>query len=107
MFSHNFWCRNFVERHSFRRVSSKSPETLQKLHVPTKFPHQKISLNFGILRSEMSYFMVHFDFQPIQNVIVTVWQLLELDEHVKGIFLELKMLNVVLIYGQVKQMILL
>ena len=55
----------------------------------------------------MSYFMVHFDFQPIQNVIVTVWQLLELDEPVKGIFLELKMLNVVLIYGQVKQMILL
>ena len=28
----NFWCGNFVERHSFRRVSGESPETLQKLH---------------------------------------------------------------------------
>ena len=41
----------------------------------------------------------------LQNVIVTVWQMLNLDKHVKGIFLELKMLNVVLIYGQVKQII--
>ena len=41
----------------------------------------------------------------MQNVIVTVWQMLKLDEHVRGIFLELKMLNVVLIYGQVKQII--
>ena len=38
----------------------------------------------------------------LQNVIVTVWQMLKLDDYVRGIFLELKMLNVVLIYGQVK-----
>ena len=41
----------------------------------------------------------------LQNVIVTVWQMVKLDQRVKGAFLELKMLNVVLIYGQVKQII--
>ena len=36
------WCRNFVERHSFRRVSSYLPKSLQKLCLSTKFPHQEI-----------------------------------------------------------------
>ena len=44
-------------------------------------------------------------FRMLQNVIVTVWQMVKLDQRVKGVFLELKMLNVVLIYGQVKQII--
>ena len=47
------WCGNFLEtvRHSFCRVLGESPETLQKLCLSTKFPHQEIGLNFGILRS--------------------------------------------------------
>ena len=42
------WCGNFVERHLFRRVSGKSTETLRKLRLSTKFPHQEIRWNFGI-----------------------------------------------------------
>ena len=44
-------------------------------------------------------------FGMLQHVIVTVWQMLKYDDCVGGAFLELKMLNVVLIYGQVKQII--
>ena len=36
------WCGNFVERHSFRRVSDESSETLRKLYLSTKFPLQEI-----------------------------------------------------------------
>ena len=46
------WSGNFVERHSFRRVSGKSPETLRKLCFSTKFPHQEIRWNYGILRGD-------------------------------------------------------
>ena len=34
------WCGNFVERQ----------ETMRKLYLSTKFPHQKIRCNHGILR---------------------------------------------------------
>ena len=40
-----------MERHSFDRVSGESPETLRKLCLSTKFPHQGIKENYGILRS--------------------------------------------------------
>ena len=46
-----FWCGSFVERHSFRRVSGKLSGSLQKLYLSAKFPHQKISWKFSILRS--------------------------------------------------------
>ena len=36
------WCRNFLETKNFRRVLSKSLETLQKLCVFTKFSRKKI-----------------------------------------------------------------
>ena len=36
------WCGNFVERHSFLIVSGDSPETMWKLCLSTKFPHQEI-----------------------------------------------------------------
>ena len=36
------WCANFVERHSFRRVSGDSPKTLGKLCLFAKCPHQEI-----------------------------------------------------------------
>ena len=39
------------ERYSFRIVSDESPETMRKLFLSTKFPHQVIRLNYGILRS--------------------------------------------------------
>ena len=40
-----------METQSFGRVSGDSPETLRKMCVSTKLPHQGISLNDGILRS--------------------------------------------------------
>ena len=42
------WCGNFAERHSFRIVSGELPETMQKLCLPTKFPHQEIKSNCSI-----------------------------------------------------------
>ena len=45
------WCINFEERHSFRIVSGDSPEAMRKLRLSSKFPHQEIRWNFGILRS--------------------------------------------------------
>ena len=49
-----FWCRIFVERHSFRRIVDELPENLRKLCLSTKFPHQKNRGNFDILRSVSS-----------------------------------------------------
>ena len=37
-----FWCGNFVESHRFRTVSGKSPETMRKLYLSTKFSLQEI-----------------------------------------------------------------
>ena len=42
------WCGNFLERHVFCIVSGDSPETMQKLCLSTKFPHQEIRWNYGI-----------------------------------------------------------
>ena len=44
-------CGNFVEVHNFCRVCSDFPENLWKLCVSTKFPHEKISWNYGVLCS--------------------------------------------------------
>ena len=46
-----FWSGNFWERYSFRIVSGESPETMRKLCLSLKFPHQEIRWNFGILCS--------------------------------------------------------
>ena len=46
------WCENFVEKYSFRIVSGESPETMRKLCLSTKFPHQKIRWNYSILRGD-------------------------------------------------------
>ena len=40
--SPNFLEWKFVERHSFSLFSGKSPETMQKLCLSTKFPHEEI-----------------------------------------------------------------
>ena len=37
---------------SFRIVSGESPETMQKLCLSIKFPHQEMRWNYGIWRSE-------------------------------------------------------
>ena len=50
------WCGNFVERHSFRRVSGDSPKTLRKLHLSIKFSRQEVRWNFGVLSSDISFF---------------------------------------------------
>ena len=59
-----FWCGNFVERHSFRIVSDETPETMRKLCLSTKFPHQKIRWNYSILPSVnyCSYILTFFNF---------------------------------------------
>ena len=36
-------------------VLGDSPETMRKLFISTKFPHQEIRWNFGILRSEYNW----------------------------------------------------
>ena len=46
------WCGNFVERQSFRTNSGESPETMRKLCLSTKFPHQEIRWYYCILRSD-------------------------------------------------------
>ena len=48
-----------------------SPESLRKLYLSTKFPHQEIKWNFGILRSgELSNSEVKFHvFQPISGMV--------------------------------------
>ena len=48
-----------------------SPEILRKLYLSTKFPHQEIKWNFGILRSgELSNSEVKFHvFQPISGMV--------------------------------------
>ena len=51
LISPNFLLWKFLERHSLRRVSDDSPETLGKMCLSTKFPHQVIGRNYGILRS--------------------------------------------------------
>ena len=68
-----YWCGNFVERHSFHRVSSKSPETLQKLCLSTKFLHQKIRWNLDILRSVTFWnnsALIKFDDQNIVTIFI-------------------------------------
>ena len=47
------WCGNFMETHSFNRVSSDSSETLWNLYVSSKCPHQEIRWNYGILCSKL------------------------------------------------------
>ena len=48
-----FWCGCFVETHSSCRVSEESSETLWKLCLFTKFAHQEIRWNYGILHSKL------------------------------------------------------
>ena len=45
------WCGNFVERHSLPIVLCDSPETMRKLRLSTKLPHQEIRWNYGIFCS--------------------------------------------------------
>ena len=56
-----FWYGHFVERHSFRIVWGESPETMRKICLSTKFPHQ-IRWNYGVFRSD--HFRISFDTLP-------------------------------------------
>ena len=62
-----YWCRDFAEMDSFRRVSGKLSETLRKLCISAKFPHQEITLNFGILYSGSFEFGNVILKLPLQN----------------------------------------
>ena len=52
---------SFVERHSFCRVSGKSPKTMKKLYFSIKFLHQEIRWSYGIFRSDSSGISIHVD----------------------------------------------
>ena len=53
----DFRCGNFAERYSFRRVSGESPETMQKLCLSAKCPHQEVRWNYGIFHSDFVLLM--------------------------------------------------
>ena len=60
------WCGNFVERQSFHIASGESLETMRKLYLSTKFPHQDIRWNYGTLYSGRQWyrsglFIVNFE----------------------------------------------
>ena len=66
-----FWCRNFVEVHSFRRVSGDWLETLRKLCTTTKFLHRKlgkISVFYAVLA--ILYFIMVEKRQTYHSVFV-------------------------------------
>ena len=44
------WYGNFVERHGFWIVSGHPPETMRKMYLSAKFPHQEIRWNKDTLR---------------------------------------------------------
>ena len=46
------WHENFVETHSFCRVSGKLPQTPQLLCLSLNFPYQNIGGNLEVLRSD-------------------------------------------------------
>ena len=49
------WCGNFLGKHSYCRASGEPPETLRKLCFSTKFLHQEIRWNYGILHSQVTF----------------------------------------------------
>ena len=59
-------CESFVGRYSFRIVSGKSPKTMQKIRLSTKFSHQKIRWNYGIFCSG-SKFEIHLALLKFNN----------------------------------------
>ena len=64
--SRNFLCGNFVKRSSFLKVSGDSSETMRKLCLSSKFPHQEIRWNYGILRNG-TYRFTEFYFIKISH----------------------------------------
>ena len=56
-----------MEEHSFHRAWNDSPETLRKLWVSTKFPHQEIRRYFGILRSDTDLQWFRYEIQTPHN----------------------------------------
>ena len=83
------WCEKFMERHSFRIISGDSPKTMRKLCLSTKFPHQEIRWNYGILCSgnEKCY------------TIKSKATLIDLNKIVKNYFLELWIHLVLLLWN--------
>ena len=58
------WYENFVERHSF---CVESPETIRKLCLFKKFPHQESRWNYGILHTESQKSRVKILISLLQN----------------------------------------
>ena len=58
------WNGYFLETHSFRRIFCHSPETLQKLCIFKKCPHQFIAWNFCVSTNDER----RFDINPFANI---------------------------------------
>ena len=58
-----------METHSFQKVSGDSPETLGKLYVSTKHPHQEIRWDYGIFFSFMDY-LYQFGHRAVIEVMI-------------------------------------
>ena len=59
--SPNFLMWKFCGKAQFPHSFCDSPETMRKLHLSTKFPHQKIRCNYGVSRSEQSENFLHLE----------------------------------------------
>ena len=73
------WCGIFVEMHGFCRVFDHLPESLRKLCVSAKFPHQQIRWMFGILRSDIKQLFEEknwsqniFQFHQVEEMLISV-----------------------------------
>ena len=78
-------CGKFVETHSFQKCLNESPETLRKLFVSTKLPHQEIRWNLGILRSVAVYLMpisISSIFEELQGKINSKYYSVPCTKHV-------------------------
>ena len=68
------WCESFVEAQGFRRVLRVLLETLRKLYVSTKFPHQETRWSFGVLYSDRRHLTFSWR-RPIsyRNQSIDLW----------------------------------
>ena len=64
------WCGSFMERHSFRRVSGHSANTLRKLWFSTKFPHQEIRLNITFYAVKVTVSWSEVNLEPCQTSVM-------------------------------------
>ena len=75
----NIFRRSNFSLYEQKSNSPKSPKTMQKLHLSTKFPHQEIRWNYDIFRSARSWsdrpgFMTP-DWLTLSDEFVSIWSI--------------------------------